>query len=60
MTTQTTGKVRKAFKLLMRRGSTLTIKDAAIAAGCSRSAIYRSWMYPKFLKFKEGKSNERN
>lgn len=50
MTTKPTDRVRQAFKLLMRKGSTLTIKDAALNAGCSRSAIYRSALYPDYLK----------
>ena len=50
MNTKPTPRVRQAFKLLMRKGSKLTIKDAALNAGCSRSAIYRSELYPAYLK----------
>lgn len=52
MTTQPTDKVRKAFKLLMKPGSTITIKDAALKAGCSRSAIYRSKLFAEYEKHK--------
>lgn len=50
MTTKPTDKVRKAFKLLMRPGSTLSVKDAAANAGCSRSAIYRSELFADYQK----------
>lgn len=54
MTTQPTNKVRKAFKLLMKLGATITIKDAAERAGCSRSAIYRSSLYKEYVMKKRG------
>lgn len=49
MTTKPTDRVRKAFKLLMKNPA-LTVKDAAINAGCSRSALYRSELYPDYMK----------
>ena len=58
MTTQPTAKVRNAFKLLMRSGNTLTIKDAAQKAGCSRSAIYRSELYKKYMQEKHRRSQD--
>jgi len=50
MTTKPTAKVRKAFALLRKHGETMTIKEAAEKAGCSRSAIYRSALYPEYVK----------
>lgn len=47
MTTKPTDKVRKAFAIL-RRNPHLTIKEAAERAGCSRSAIYRSSLFPAY------------
>lgn len=55
MTTQPTKKVRKAFALLMNPSKPITIQDAAKKAGCSRSAIYRSELYPAYVNSKGGK-----
>lgn len=54
MTTKPTPKVRKAFDLLKKHGDTITIQDAAANAGCSRSAIYRSALYPEYVQWKNG------
>ena len=48
MTTKPTAKVRKAFELLRKRKDTMSIKEAAEKAGCSRSAIYRSSLFPAY------------
>lgn len=55
MTTKPTAKVRKAFELLRKHSETMTIKEAAAKAGCSRSAIYRSSLYPAYVATKEPK-----
>lgn len=54
MTTQPTKKVRKAFALLMNKDKPITIQDAAKRAGCSRSAIYRSELYPQYAATTKG------
>lgn len=51
MTTKPTAKVRKAFDLLKKYPETITLKEAAEKAGCSRSAIYRSALYPDYMLF---------
>jgi len=51
MTTKPTEKVRQAFKLLRKYPDTMTITDAANKAGCTRSAIYRSSLFPEYQKF---------
>jgi ACT domain-containing protein len=48
MTTKPTAKVREAFAIL-RRQPELSLKEAAEKAGCSRSAIYRSELYPQYI-----------
>lgn len=48
MTTKPTAKVRKAFELLRKHKDTMSIKEAAEKAGCSRSAIYRSSLFPAY------------
>lgn len=48
MNRKTSKKVEKAFKLLMKPGTNLTVQDAALNAGCSRSAIYRSKMFATY------------
>lgn len=50
MTTKPTAKVRKAFELLRKHSETMTIKEAAEKAGCSRSAIYRSSLYAPYMR----------
>lgn len=59
LTTQPTAKVRKAFALLSKKGAHITVKDAALNAGCSRSAIYRSELYKPYLELMRArKENE--
>lgn len=53
MTTKPTTKVRKAFELLRKHSETMTIKEAAEKAGCSRSAIYRSSLYKSYAEEKD-------
>lgn len=50
MTTKPTAKVRKAFELLRKNQKTMSVSEAADKAGCSRSAIYRSSLYPAYFE----------